>query len=117
MCVDKIAHEVRTQEWFSIIQACNTSGQPKKQWCEENGISIRKFFYWQKKIRAGLYTETKKDTANIGFFIRQILASAIPVSVLYPGKPAVIKKKAGAVRQRSGPNFSIRAKSVFYITH
>ena len=48
---------------------------------------------------------------------RQILASAIPVSVLYPGKPAVIKKKAGTVRQRSGPNFSIRAKSVFYITH
>jgi len=65
MCVDKIAHEVRTQEWFSIIQACNTSGQPKKQWCEENGISIRKFFYWQKKIRAGLYTETKKDTAIV----------------------------------------------------
>ena len=66
MCVDKIAHEVRTQEWFSIIQACNTSGQPKKQWCEENGISIRKFFYWQKKIRAGLYTETKKDTEYVG---------------------------------------------------
>ncbi len=63
--MDKIAHEVRTQEWFSIIQACNTSGQPKKQWCEENGISIRKFFYWQKRIRAGFYTEARKDTAIV----------------------------------------------------
>ena len=58
--MDKIAHEVRTQEWFGIIQACNASGQPKRQWCEENGVSVRKFFYWQKKIREQLYNEVKK---------------------------------------------------------
>ena len=63
--MDKIAHEVRTQEWFSIIQACNSSGLPKKQWCEENGIPLRKFFYWQKRIRAGLYKEVKKKTGLV----------------------------------------------------
>lgn len=62
--MDKIAHEVRTQEWFSIIQTCNTSGQPKRQWCEEHGISVRKFFYWQKKIREDLYKEAKKRAAS-----------------------------------------------------
>lgn len=46
--------------------------QSKKQWCEENGISIRKFFYWQKKIRAGLYTEAKKDTANPVFLPKNL---------------------------------------------
>ena len=63
--MDKIAHEVRIQEWISIIQACNTSGQPKRQWCEENGISSRKFFYWQKKIREELYTEAKKKETGL----------------------------------------------------
>ena len=63
--MDKIAHEVRAQEWFSIIQACNSSGLPKKQWCEENGIPVRKFFYWQKRIRAGLYKEAKEKDAGL----------------------------------------------------
>lgn len=53
--MDKITHEVRTQEWFCIIRTCNASGLSKKQWCEENGVSVRKFFYWQKKIREDLY--------------------------------------------------------------
>ena len=65
MCMDKIAHEVRAQEWFSIIQACNSSGLPKKQWCEENGLPVRKFFYWQKRIRAGLYKEAKEKDAGL----------------------------------------------------
>ena len=64
--MDKIAHEVRTQEWFSIIQAWSASGQSKRQWCAENGISIRKFFYWQKRIREQLYNEVKKkETAMV----------------------------------------------------
>ena len=64
--MDKITHEVRTQEWFGIIQACNASGQTKRQWCAENGVSERKFFYWQKKIRGQLYNEVKKqETAMV----------------------------------------------------
>jgi putative transposase len=63
--MDKITHEVRTQEWAGIIQACNTSGQSKKEWCEENGVSIRKFFYWQKKLRAELYAERAKTVGIV----------------------------------------------------
>jgi putative transposase len=63
--MDKITHEVGTQEWAGIIQACNTSGQAKKEWCEENGVSIRKFFYWQKKLRAELYAERTKPAGIV----------------------------------------------------
>lgn len=63
--MDKIAHEVRAQEWFCIIQACNASGLSKKQWCEENGVPLRKFFYWQKRIREELYTEIKKKETGL----------------------------------------------------
>lgn len=77
MCVDKIAHEIRAQEWFSIIQTCNSSGLPKRQWCEEHGIRLRQFFYWQKKIRAELYKEAKeKKTELVPVSPRQSAAPA-----------------------------------------
>lgn len=63
--MDKIAHEVRAQEWISIIQAWRSSGLTKKQWCEENGVSLRQFFYWQKNIREELYTEMKKKETGV----------------------------------------------------
>lgn len=58
--MDKSTHEVRKQEWFKIIQACNSSGQSKKQWCKENSVSERQVYYWQQKIRKDLYREVKK---------------------------------------------------------
>lgn len=63
--MDKIAHEVRTQEWICIVQAWNSSGLTKKQWCEENGVSLRQFFYWQKKIREELYMGMKKNEKGL----------------------------------------------------
>lgn len=88
--MDKIAHEVRVQEWFSIIQACNTSGQPKKQWCEEHGISVRKFFYWQKKIRAELYSEAKKKDSTILPVPRIEATQLSPVFAEIPANPVPI---------------------------
>lgn len=58
--MDEIVHDVRHQQWLSIIQACNASGQSKNQWCDENGISRRKFYYWQKKLRTELYQEAQE---------------------------------------------------------
>lgn len=58
--MDEIVHNVRRQQWLSIIQACNASGQSKNQWCDENGISRRKFYYWQKKLRTELYKEAQE---------------------------------------------------------
>ena len=88
--MDKIAHEVRSQEWISIIQACNVSGQSKRQWCEENGISTRKFFYWQKKIRAELYTEAKKKKAAMVPAPRAEAAQLVPSFAEIPATPVPI---------------------------
>lgn len=109
--MDKIAHEVRTQEWFSIIQACNTSGQPKKRWCEENGISTRKFFYWQKKIRAELYIEAKKDAAivpvpqaeatQLASAFAEIPATPVPVGADRPFQPDAVITVGGVSIQLS----------------
>lgn len=58
--MDKETHEVRVRQWFETIQAWSASGQPKTVWCKENGICLRRFFYWQRVIRLELYGEMEK---------------------------------------------------------
>ena len=53
--MDNTTHEVRLQQWYEIIQNQIKSGQSKRNWCRENGISEKKFFYWQRRVRKELY--------------------------------------------------------------
>ena len=49
--MDKSTHEIRCKQWTQIINNCLASGQSKKQWCRDNGISEKSFYYWQRKLR------------------------------------------------------------------
>lgn len=55
--MDLITHDVRMNQWTNIIAACNTSGMTKTRWCRENGVNIKSFYYWQKRIRIASYEE------------------------------------------------------------
>lgn len=50
----------RIKEWTKLLQEADASGLTRKQWCEQNGIPQRKFYYWQKRIR-GEQNEDGKD--------------------------------------------------------
>jgi hypothetical protein len=47
--------EVKTQyhvkEWAEKFSARARSGQTVKAWCAENGVNIRKYYYWLRKVR------------------------------------------------------------------
>jgi len=49
--MDRSAYEIRREQWRQIIEECISSGMEKKVWCQQNGISIRSIYYWQKKFR------------------------------------------------------------------
>ena len=49
--MDTHTHDIRMSQWTSIIQKCNTSGMTKKQWCQDNNIKEKQFYYWQRRIR------------------------------------------------------------------
>ena len=54
-----IRDEYRLQEWSQIIQAGQNSGLSKREFCRQNGISERHYYYWLKKLR-----ETVAETAS-----------------------------------------------------
>ena len=53
--MDKTTYAVRLQQWSEIIQAQLSSGMSKKDWCQENNVSEKQFYYWQRKVRRELY--------------------------------------------------------------
>ena len=63
--MDELTREVRYGKWAEIITAASRSGMTKTEFCRRNGISPKRFFYYQKKIREGLYDSMQ--TANGSF--------------------------------------------------
>lgn len=68
--MDKASYDIRIKQWLGVIQEANASGMTKSSWCELSGISLRQFYYWQKKVRnyaltqaASLSTEDQQDTS------------------------------------------------------
>ena len=52
--MDELTKEVRYGKWAEIIAAASKSGMTKTEFCRQNGISPKKFFYYQGRIREGL---------------------------------------------------------------
>ena len=49
--MDKEAAAIRFANWEQLIVAANSSGLRKREWCLQNGISEKSFYYWQRKVR------------------------------------------------------------------
>ena len=49
--VRKLTREYRASRWAEAIKECRNSGQTIRAWCEENHVSEKSFYYWQRKFR------------------------------------------------------------------
>lgn len=49
--MDKESYEIRIRQWAEIIRAANESGLTRNDWCAQNNISLRVFYYWHKRVR------------------------------------------------------------------
>ncbi len=52
MDVRAIKHAAKLSEWEGRILACRSSGIPVKSWCEENNISIKSYYRWERLYMA-----------------------------------------------------------------
>lgn len=49
--ITTIKNEVQLREWQEQIKAQQSSGLRVQQWCKENGINIKTYYYHLRKIR------------------------------------------------------------------
>ena len=46
-----VKQDVRLQEWSAQIEAQQTSGLTVRQWCTENGVKPKTYYYHLRKVR------------------------------------------------------------------
>ena len=51
MNVQNMTQEIRIKQWINIIRECHNSGMTNKSWCEEQGVNLKSYYYWQRKVR------------------------------------------------------------------
>ena len=49
--ITTVKHEVRLREWAAQIEAQQASGMTVQEWCAENGISPKTYYYHLRKVR------------------------------------------------------------------
>ena len=48
----QVRNEYRKQQWVQIIQECQGSGLSNKEYCRQQGISEKSYYYWLRKLRS-----------------------------------------------------------------
>jgi hypothetical protein len=51
MNMRETTRQYRLAEWAEILRKRRGSGQSLQAFCDESGITPRKYYYWQKKLR------------------------------------------------------------------
>lgn len=53
--IKKMQAEMRHKEWIEAYEAYQLSGKTVKEWCAENYISIKTFYYRLRQVRKKSY--------------------------------------------------------------
>lgn len=49
--ISKVKHQMLLSEWSVRIHDCQTSGLKVQEWCNQNGLNIKTYYYWLRKVR------------------------------------------------------------------
>ncbi len=62
----EMAKQIRLQQWAEVMRERTQSGKTIRQWCAENGINEKRYYYWQQKLREATCAEyvSAQETAE-----------------------------------------------------
>lgn len=91
--------QVRMQNWIQIIRECQSSGMTNKEWCEQNGISTKSYYYHLAKIRRLALAEIPRKTLVVSEVVEEPTFTEVKVVKEEPviQSPVVIHKGAGRI--------------------
>ena len=58
--MDATTAEIRYQRWVQVIQDWSNSGLSKRDYCQQNAIDEKQFYYYQRRIRAIIATQAER---------------------------------------------------------
>ena len=58
--IARIKNEVRLKQWTEMVRQRNESGLNVSQWCRQNGINQKTYYYRLNRVRKALCGEVEK---------------------------------------------------------
>ena len=61
--MDLTTQQIRLRKWAEIIKECKESSLTNKEWCIQNDIDEKQYYYWQRKVRKAV-VQQMQETAT-----------------------------------------------------
>ena len=89
--MDQITHEVRLARWKEVIGQCQLrpEGQSIKDWCKQNDVSEKRYYYWQRRIRLQIAEGMSGSLVPAAGNERPVMFTEIPVPAHDTGNSAL----------------------------
>ena len=78
--LQKLNADQRLAVWTQRIADCRSSGNGVKHWCQENGISEKTYYYWQRRIFRMAHEQQIPEFAELHSF-RPVSAVAASLEI------------------------------------
>lgn len=66
--ISQIKNELLMKEWAAMVRECRSSGLTVKNWCMNNGVNIKTYYYRLKRVRnfiCDLSAESDADNSRL----------------------------------------------------
>ena len=99
--MDVATAEIRYQRWVQAIQGWSNSGLSKRDYCQQNNIDEKQFYYYQRRIRAIIAEQGKRPVLPKG-------GSELPTRIAEQqnNRPQIVKLRVSDTVQGSSSTIS-----------
>ena len=70
MNIMEMKHRAKLQEWSEKIAECRGSGKTVKEWCREQGLNTKTYYYWEKAYVTEATRKNGQETPGAGMLMR-----------------------------------------------
>lgn len=84
MNAKNLKHQHNLQVWMPIIHDCKNSGLTVKNWCVQNDVNEKRFYYWQRRVREEILAPAITSKENAATFIQIPKAQPNSSVAFYP---------------------------------
>lgn len=110
MIMDQQVHDIRIENWKRLILEANASSLTKTEWCRQNDINPKTFYYWQRKLRR-IEAEKVLSPSTLPE-ISESKAGAVPsafvdLTHLYNEEPASVKNQDNPIPSSFSPQLML----------
>ena len=108
--MDAKTAEIRYQRWVQVIQDWSKSGLSKRDYCQQNEIDEKQFYYYQCRIRAIIAAQAEVPGLPEGSFSVAAASSVEQQS----NRPQIVKLRFPGMGQANAPMISFSVNGMHF---